>query len=615
MATLIVYGDAGDGFIDSTATLYSAAREGTGTKTASAAGTNPIRVGQYHDGTNPHCYELLEAFDTTPITAEASVSAAVLDLVNQQDATNINATFEARLRDWGATLEAADFVAGSALGGLTLLATFASGAGMATGTLVTFTNVAMPANIVRGGFTRLLLNTDRHRTGQFVSAGQEEYIAFYAADNAGTSFDPKLTITYVAPPAALAGAVAGVSTVTGALRVVARLAGTVAGSSTVTGSLTALPVGPPDVGILFRGIGTDGTPGPWRAIECQVFGVGWNRGSTEWRGVFSIPEASQATAYLIDPGRDLDPGNATGAYAGEIAIGAEFKITVNDDAAFTGRITDLSHELEPNATDPIPLAKITALDPQGKLAGVDIAGYAAPAESTSLRIARILDLAQAATGAGDRDIEAGGLPLGPATFSGDAWSELVDVVLHEGGSVEWLPDGKIRTRLRATMWPATPPAPVLDLGCHPDAIPLLRATFESERSAIRNRVRAGVGGAGWGTRSDTASINRYGLRELLRENMTYDNGDGQGPNRADTWSLLVLAHHAAPPVTWRLNPYLNRPDQITTIANVPLFTGRARVTIEGYGPDIDLDELRLIGVAWSIDDAGATATLTLGGDG
>lgn len=194
MATLTVYGDTADNYIQSTDfSVYANARAGTGTLAiGSASGTT------YYTGQDAgfRCYQIMAAWNTSALTSVATVTAVVLDMYGGVDSSTTDFTIEARLHDWGTSVTTADYVAGASLSGKTLLATFATSGFNASG-YNTFTNVAFPANVNKTGVTRILLCSSRQTNNN--QPTNDEYVGLLSADNTGTTQDPKLTITYTLP--------------------------------------------------------------------------------------------------------------------------------------------------------------------------------------------------------------------------------------------------------------------------------------------------------------------------------------------------------------------------------------------------------------------------------
>lgn len=221
----------------------------------------------------------------------------------------------------------------------------------------------------------------------------------------------------------------------------------------------------------------------WTDITCQVLGAGWQRGASADRGVLTVPDAGQATAYFIDPARDLDPANAAGAYAGVIDIGARFRVLLEGAPAFSGRIDTIEHDFEPPTPgyEGVPLARIAATDAVARMAGVKGAATFA-AESASVRIGHVLDAAQVAQGVGQRDIEAGGVTVAAGELTADTWSAAVDLLGTELGSLDLRPDGSVIWRNRTSTW--QPGDPVLHLGCS--------ATVEARATTVPIGIAAGA---------------------------------------------------------------------------------------------------------------------------
>lgn len=362
----------------------------------------------------------------------------------------------------------------------------------------------------------------------------------------------------------------------------------------------------PGLAVQFR----EPPAGPWRSIECRVFGAGWTRGSSEYRGVLGLPDAGQASVLLFDPTRALDPANPAGPYPGEIDIGVELRLVNHGVLVFGGRVTELDHRLEP-APRPggpgVPVVRMAAVDAQARMSATPGAVGTVAGETMAARIGRFLDAAKVAMRPGERDLEPGGEPLQAVVYQGDFWNGVVETVTAELGSIEF--DGYVvRSRIRGTVWGAAP-APTLQLGCHAGAIPVADATFRLQRDTIRNTVFAKrISGAYFGY-TQAASENAYGYRAMFREGL-WLNTDPQ----ADTWTSFTLAHFVRPLTTWRVTVRARSAADIAAIEAPPLYTGWARLTIDDQGPPIDVT-LRLVGVEWSVDDTGQqVAVLTLGAD-
>lgn len=187
MTTLTVYADLADGQIQSNNANYSTARSGS----ALAATTNSATYGVGQAPTY-YIYEIFESFDTSSVPVGSQISAVTLSLYLSSDTSTTDFTHEARVFDWGASLTTADWIAGADLGNYTLVATRAT-SGIAAG-YNDFSDVAFTSNINAGGSTRIIINSDRHRAG--TTPTQVETVSWYAADQAGTTNDPKLVVTY-----------------------------------------------------------------------------------------------------------------------------------------------------------------------------------------------------------------------------------------------------------------------------------------------------------------------------------------------------------------------------------------------------------------------------------
>jgi hypothetical protein len=351
--------------------------------------------------------------------------------------------------------------------------------------------------------------------------------------------------------------------------------------------------------------------GVWRAITCQVFGAGWNRGASEDRGVIAVPEAGEASIYLYDPQRDLDPANPGGAYTGQIDVGVPIRVSLAGQVAFIGRVQEIRHDLEP-ADDPSlaprPVCRISAVDGAAKMAAVDTP-TTFPQETAGARVTRLLDLAGVATGSGQRDIEAGGVVLQAGALVNSAWSDSLAAVQNELGSVDFRPDGKVVFRTRTSTW--TPGAPALQLGCQVGGIPLGGIQLVTVRDTIRNQVNAARAGGTAVTETDTdpARLAKYGLRTVSRMDLRLLTDPD-----VDAWAKFLLARTKLPSRGYEQAVVYADAAAVAAVEAVPLFTGRVHLVVDGFGATLDT-VVRLLGVSWDVDaDGNATASLVLGTD-
>lgn len=190
MATVTINGGTNAEAINAGSTVYATARTGGGTK--SLLGVGDGRVGQRFSTPNYSCYEAFIEFDTTGIIAAGdTITAATLRLYMRFDDSTTDCVIEAYIQDYGASVTTADYVSGASLSGLTKVATLASSGVGATGAYKSFTDVALPANVVKNGVTRIVLASDRLASGTTPTGN--EYLTFYAYDATNM---PKLDLIY-----------------------------------------------------------------------------------------------------------------------------------------------------------------------------------------------------------------------------------------------------------------------------------------------------------------------------------------------------------------------------------------------------------------------------------
>lgn len=189
-----IYADSVGGRVYSVNAVYLTARSGGG-----GAVADPLlgSCGQILSGGDYHCIEGFLKFDTSAIPDNATITSATLSLYGSANESAQDFTLVAAIRDWGDTLDAADYVAGASLSALTTVATFAS-SGWSVAGYNDFTDVALPANISKAGLTRLILYSSREAAADVPSADFER-VDWYLTAEVGTSKDPKLTVTYTVP--------------------------------------------------------------------------------------------------------------------------------------------------------------------------------------------------------------------------------------------------------------------------------------------------------------------------------------------------------------------------------------------------------------------------------
>lgn len=163
MATYTINGTSNNGYIISGGGNYNNVRGSGGTRTAYVNPGNGYAGQARVSGPQYWVTEAFIEFDTSVLSGK-TISSATLKIYPTALAQSNPFTIEARLRDFGTTFEKADWVNGADLSTLTLLATLASSSA-GTGAYRSFTDVAMVANINTAGKTRIIIATDRTRTG------------------------------------------------------------------------------------------------------------------------------------------------------------------------------------------------------------------------------------------------------------------------------------------------------------------------------------------------------------------------------------------------------------------------------------------------------------------
>lgn len=181
-----------NGYVYAQNTVYATAQTGSNLIAASSNGT--IFAGQQLSGGLYQPFEGLVSFDTSAIPDAATVLSATLTLTSKNAANGSGYILQARLYDFGATIETADWVAGASLASKTLLAT-ASVLPASANLPVPFTSAAaFAANINVTGSTRIVLCSDR-QVASTAPTGLE-FASFTDSTDANSAYRPTLTVTY-----------------------------------------------------------------------------------------------------------------------------------------------------------------------------------------------------------------------------------------------------------------------------------------------------------------------------------------------------------------------------------------------------------------------------------
>ena len=192
MTTYTIFSDASDGQISSNNASYATARSG-GSLVATTNGTS-FTTGQVADFT---CYEIFIGWDTSAINDAETVSSATISLYGSVNQSTTDFTMNVRDFNWGSTLTTADWIAGASLSGNTLLATFDT-TGYATTGYNDFTSqAAILTSVSKTAFTYVVVSSSRHEGNNQPSGN--EFVQAWAADQAGTTNDPKIVVVADAP--------------------------------------------------------------------------------------------------------------------------------------------------------------------------------------------------------------------------------------------------------------------------------------------------------------------------------------------------------------------------------------------------------------------------------
>lgn len=187
------YAEPSDAAIESTSATYATAREGTGTVTPGSTSAVTLPVGQkLVTGTYTVTQSFL-SFDTHTLPRDRVLVGATFTMGVSSDVSTTDFTIELRAHDWGTTLEAADFVAGSALSGKTLVASLGTTTPLGAGSVQLFADLDTILDAVNpDGATRFFLSSSRQRTGTAPTGN--EYVDFRSNDFGVTLLKPTLNL-------------------------------------------------------------------------------------------------------------------------------------------------------------------------------------------------------------------------------------------------------------------------------------------------------------------------------------------------------------------------------------------------------------------------------------
>lgn len=126
--------------------------------------------------TRYECFESFQQFDTSSL-AGLTVDSVDFSVVPTTSNTHPARLLEVRLLDWGGSLVPGDFVAGSGLAALLLLASYDTDNGWFTSARMHFPDLpAFAANINLAGITRFMVSSSWHRLGTPPTSGTERYL-------------------------------------------------------------------------------------------------------------------------------------------------------------------------------------------------------------------------------------------------------------------------------------------------------------------------------------------------------------------------------------------------------------------------------------------------------
>ena len=350
-----VFAGTADGRIDSSNATYSVARSGSGSLSANT--TSDLIVGQALIGGVRYCRQGFVSFDTGSVPDTDDVSAVDLSLWLTTDTSTTDFTTEAREYDWGASVTTADFRPGADLAALTLMASIASSGIGATGAYKAFTSETafLTATNLKTGTVYLNLSSSRQRLDN--DPAGDEYLTWESADTAGTTNDPKLTITHAA------------ASVTATPGVLAMTTATFAPTVSVTDHKTLTPGVLSLLSSLFAPVASvsnnqSATPdlvALTTATFAPTVAVSDNQVATP--GVLTLVTASFAPSASLSDNQLVTPGVLaliTALFAPDVAVTAHVTATPDVLATVLSAFAPVVTATDPKLVTPDVLTMVTA---------------------------------------------------------------------------------------------------------------------------------------------------------------------------------------------------------------------------------------------------------------
>jgi hypothetical protein len=146
-------------------------------------------VGQYA-GYNVE--QFFQSYDTSTLDDGVTVSGAVLSIYVQADSSATDFVIEAYAKNFGAAVDTGDWVAQSAISGLTLCATLST-ASMGTGLKAMTSEAGMAGCVNKTGLTQFVFLSSKQRLGTAPTSTDE--VAVYQHDVNASTLD--VTYTFV----------------------------------------------------------------------------------------------------------------------------------------------------------------------------------------------------------------------------------------------------------------------------------------------------------------------------------------------------------------------------------------------------------------------------------
>jgi hypothetical protein len=282
-------------------------------------------------------------------------------------------------------------------------------------------------------------------------------------------------------------------------------------------------------------------------------------------------QAGSCSIILDNNSRTFDPSYAAGPFYGEIKPQAAVRVTSGNVVIFTGFVESWSfnYQIVADAT-----ATVSAVDAISRLSRAALPAVSWTSESTSTRVGKVLDRAEVAWPAAQRQISTGSITLGADSVSDgiSAWDYLSQVAQTEGGAIYVSGSGDVVFKGQAaSLVPTSGTAIRTNLCIFP--------SFESATLSSAGNTWTGVTRT---TAVSPPSVGRTNVALCSAGGATYNAARTFAVNIANTFSFYVYVVGAGATITGSIAYYNETTPTGTATNSQSISSGTwTRVTVTG----------------------------------